>query len=549
MIILNVANATKYYGGQLVLDRLSWSIKKGEKIGLVGPNGAGKSTLFRLIAGMDAPDAGTIYRYPGLSIGYLAQTPRLDPDNTVLAEALSASEEVTALEAEMRRLEQRMGDPDVYGNPRKLQRTIEAHEKALSAFEEAGGLNYRSRVQSALRGLGFSDADFEQPVRNLSGGEKKLVGLAKVLVQRPDLMLLDEPDNHLDLAGKRFLEELIADYAGTVIIISHDRYLLDVVADSIAELDGGKITVWPGNYSEYAYARQMALAQQQHWYKAQQKEIRRLEQSIQRLLSRGNEKFIRRGRSMAKRLEKMERVERPDLEPRTMRLKLTAERGSDKVLEVKGLAKAFNDQTLFEGVDLLIWSGERVGLVGPNGAGKSVLFRILLGQEAPTRGEVKLGPSITTAYYAQEHQTLDMNREIIDEVRSVQPMYMGQAYGFLERFLFDKEMAHKPVGELSGGEKSRLQMAKLVLEEANFLLLDEPTNNLDIPSCEVLEDALEDYPGTVFVISHDRYFLDRVVDRIIELEDGRATEYPGNYTEYRRQKSKHRPAGGGKQAR
>jgi len=549
MIILNVANVTKCYGGQLVLDGLSWSIKKGEKIGLVGPNGAGKSTLFRLIAGVDAPDAGTIYRYPGLSIGYLAQTPRLDPDNTVLAEALSASEEVAALEAEMRRLEQRMGDPDVYGNPRKLQRTIEAHEKALSAFEEAGGLNYRSRVESTLRGLGFSDVDFEQPVGNLSGGEKKLVGLAKVLVQQPDLMLLDEPDNHLDLAGKRFLEELIVDYAGTVVIISHDRYLLDVVADSIAELDGGRITVWPGNYSEYAYARQMALAQQQHWYKAQQKEIRRLEQSIQRLLSRGNEKFIRRGRSMQKRLEKMDRVERPDLEPRTMALRLTAERGSDKVLEVNGLAKAFDDELLFEDIDLLIWSGERVGLVGPNGAGKSVLFRILLGQEAPTRGKVKLGPSITTAYYAQEHQTLDMDREIVDELRSVQPMYMGQAYGFLERFLLDKSMAHKPVGELSGGEKSRLQMAKLMLEEANFLLLDEPTNNLDIPSCEVLEDALEDYPGTVFVISHDRYFLDRVVDRIVELEDGCATEYPGNYTEYRQQKSKHRPTGGGEQAR
>ncbi len=536
MIILNVANATKYYGGQLVLDRLSWSVKKGEKIGLVGPNGAGKSTLFRLIAGAEPPDAGSIYCYPGLSIGYLAQTPELRPDNTVLTEALSASEAVAALEAELHRLEQRMGDPAVYGDPRKLQRTIEAHEKALAAFAEAGGLNYRSRVESTLRGLGFSDTDLDLPIRNLSGGQKKLVGLAKVLVQQPDLMLLDEPDNHLDLAGKRFLEELIADYAGAVIIISHDRYLLDVVADSIAELDGGKIAVWPGNYSEYAYARQMALAQQQHWYAAQQKEIRRLEQSIARLLSRGNEKFIRRGRSMAKRLEKMDRVERPDLEPRTMGLKLTAERGSDKVLEVKSLAKAFEDQTLFEDVDLLIWSGERVGLVGPNGAGKSVLFRILLGEEAPTSGEVKLGPSITTAYYSQEHQTLDMNREIVDEVRSVQPMYMGQAYGFLERFLFDKEMAHKPVGELSGGEKSRLQMAKLMLEEANFLLLDEPTNNLDIPSCEVLEDALEDYPGTVFVISHDRYFLDRVVDRIIELEDGRATEYPGNYTEYRRQR-------------
>ncbi len=536
MIIVNVAGITKYYGGQLVLDGLSWSIKKGEKIGLVGPNGAGKSTLFRLIAGEETPDDGSIYRHPGLSIGHLAQTPRLDPDKTVLAETLGASQEVAKWEAEIRRLGQRMGDPAVYGDPRKLQRTIEAHEKALEALEAAGGHNYRSRVESTLRGLGFSDTDFEMPVRSLSGGQKKLVGLAKVLVQRPDLMLLDEPDNHLDLAGKQFLEELIADYPGTVVIISHDRYLLDVVADSVAELDHGNITVWPGNYSEYAYAKQMALARQQQRYQAQQKEIRRLEQSIARLLSRGNEKFIRRGRSMQKRLEKMEKVEKPELEPRTMSLTLTAQRGSDKVLEVKNLTKAFDDKVLFRDVNLLVWSGERVGLVGPNGAGKSVLFRILLGQEAPTEGEVRLGPSITTAYYAQEHQTLDMDRELVDEVRSVQPMYLGQAYGYLERFLFGKDMAHKRVGELSGGEKSRLQMAKLMLEEANFLLLDEPTNNLDIPSCEVLEDALEDYPGTVLVISHDRYFLDRVVDRIIELESGRATEYLGNYTEYRRQK-------------
>lgn len=538
MIILNTAGITKFYGGQLVLDGLSWSLNKGEKVGLVGPNGAGKSTLFRLIAGVDTPDAGTIYRYPGLSIGYLAQTPRLDPDSTVLAEALSASDAVAELEAELRRLEQRMGEPAVYENPRKLQRTIEMHEKTMEAFEEAGGLNYRSRVESTLRGLGFSKDQLDSPIRGLSGGEKKLVGLAKVLVRQPDLMLLDEPDNHLDLAGKRFLEELIADYPGTVVIISHDRYLLDVVADSIADLDHGDITVWPGNYSEYAYAKQMALAQQQHRYKAQQKEIRRLEQSIARLMSRGYEKFVRRGRSMQKRLDKMDKEEKPELGPRTMKLTLKAERGSDKVLEVNDLAKAFGDDVLFEGIDLLVWSGERVGLVGPNGAGKSVLFRILLKQEEPTWGEVKLGPSITTAYYSQEHQTLDVGREVVDEVRSVQPMYLGEAYGFLGRFLFDKAMAHKPVGELSGGEKSRLQMAKLMLEEANFLLLDEPTNNLDIPSCEVLEDALDEYAGTVFVISHDRYFLDRVVDRIIELEDGHATEYWGNYTDYQRQKNR-----------
>lgn len=548
MVIINLDRVTKTYITQTVFTDLSWEIKRGAKIGLVGPNGAGKSTLFRLIAGVDAPDAGSIYRLPGLSVGYLAQTPDLDPEATILDEVLGASDEVAELSAELRRLEARMGDPEVYAEPRKLQHTLDAHERVLEAFEAAGGFNYRSRVDSTLRGLGFADADLARPICQLSGGEKKLVGLAKLLVTQPDLLLLDEPDNHLDLAAKEFLEDLIQNYPGTVVIISHDRYLLDNVAEEIADLDAVGLTVYPdSNYTAYDIEKRARLLRQKQLFDAQQKEIARIEAAIARFEHWAhitqNNRHARQARNKRKLLERMDKIDQPNLDPRTMGLELRGRRGSDKVLEVRDLDVAFEDEVLFMGLDLLIWNGERVALVGPNGAGKSVLFRIILGERPgggrpedglePASGVVKIGPSITVGYYSQEHETLDLERTPVEEVRQVASMYESDAYGFLGRFLFDYEMARKPVAALSGGEKSRLQLAKLMLAQPNFLLLDEPTNNLDIPSIEVLEEVLEDYAGTVFTISHDRYFLDKIVHRVLELEDGGLTEYFGGYTDYR----------------
>ncbi|MEW5719294.1 MAG: ribosomal protection-like ABC-F family protein [Chloroflexota bacterium] len=539
MVIGTVArldNVTQYFGGQLVFEKLAWEIYHDARVGLVGPNGAGKSTLLKLLAGVDEPKIGGVFVTRSVRIGYLPQEPEFDLTRTVIAEALDASPTLAALEREMEMLNAQMGDPAVYNDARKLQRVLDQHARAVAEFEEKGGLNFDNRVRATLRGLGFGDADFNLPMSALSGGQKKLVGLAKLLIEQPELLLLDEPDNHLDLNGKTFLEKLIADYPGAVVIVSHDRYLLDIVAEEIAELENGALTHYVGNYSEYAFEKKQRLLKQQQSFEIQQREIQRLQFSIRRLLgwSAGqSEKFVRRARSMQKRLEKMDKIDKPHLERKKIDVALSAHRrGSNKVLEINALEKSFDGAAVLRGLDLMVWHRERVGLIGPNGAGKTVLFRCVLGTEKPDAGEIKVGPSTTIAYYAQEHQTLNYDATLGDELRGVKPMVDRELYGLLGRFLFTPEDAKKKISQLSGGEKARVQIAKLMLRGANFLLLDEPTNNLDIPSSEILEAALADYDGTVLVISHDRYFLDNVVDRIVELDDGGLTEYLGNFTYY-----------------
>ncbi len=533
-VVARLDNVTQYFGGQTVFAHLSWEINHDARIGLVGPNGAGKSTMLKLLAGVAEPNQGSVFRARGLQVGYLPQEPELDLKRTVLEEALDASPTLAAIESEMERLTAQMGDPLVYGDERKLQRVMDAHARAVQEFQEKGGLNFDNRVHATLRGLGFDENTFHLPLSALSGGQKKLVGLAKLLIEQPEVLLLDEPDNHLDLNGKAFLEKLVSEYPGAVVIVSHDRYLLDIVAEEIVELEDGILTSYPGNYSEYAFEKKQRLLRQQQMFDVQQREIQRLEFSIRRLMGWGsgqNEKYVRRARSMMKRLDKIERIDRPRLERKSMGLDLaSSHRGSNKVLEIQDVFKSFDGDQVLCGINLLVWHGERVGLIGSNGAGKSVLFRCILGEEKPDRGEIKVGPSTTISSYSQEHQSLDPNRTLGEEMRTVKPMVDRELFGLLGRFLFDPEDARKKVSQLSGGEKSRVQIAKLMMQGANFLLLDEPTNNLDIPSSEVLESALQEYDGTVLVISHDRYFIDNIVDRIVELEDGRLTEYLGNYT-------------------
>jgi ATP-binding cassette subfamily F protein 3 len=562
-VLLNLTDISYTYFSNPILSGLNWEIQVGQKIGLVGANGCGKSTLLKLLLGQLTPEAGAIFRVKELTIGYLPQeagatpSPKPSPPSqrgrgpgsggqTVLDVALSGSPEIARLRRELAEREAQMGDPAVYGDPARLARVMDAHGRLLHDYEVAGGLTYENRVRSTLRDLGLGDETFDRPFDVLSGGQAKLVGLARLLVWRPDLLLLDEPDNHLDVAGKQVVERLVAEYEGAVVIVSHDRYLLDQCVNRIAELDRGQITVWPGTYSTYAVNKQLAVLRQEQLYKAQQKRIGQIEAAIARFELWASivvdERHARQARARYKMLERMERIERPG-EQRRMKLELGGWRGSNKVLDIGNLVKWFEDRAsgdmnvVLDGVDLLIWHGERVGLVGPNGAGKSVLFRCILaaaglGDEQPGGGTIKLGPSVKIGYYAQQHETLHPDWTVMQEIRDLRPIYETEAVAFLGKFLFTYEACQKQVRQLSGGERSRLQLARLMLSDANFLLLDEPTNNLDIPSAEVLEAALEEFNGTVLVISHDRYFLDRIVDRVTGLENGKLIEAEGGYSDY-----------------
>ncbi len=536
MIALNLVNVSLNLAGRQILSGLSLEIHDDRVVGLVGPNGAGKSSLLKLIAGEHTPDVGSLTRAKGLTIGYLAQEPVLDPGKTALEEVLSAVPELIHIEAELARLEARLSQPAVYGDAPKLARALDQQAHLHERFDALGGPTFERRVRDTLRGLGFGEADQRTRVGELSGGQKKLVGLARLLVARPNLLLLDEPDNHLDLAGKAFLERFIQKYDGAVVIVSHDRYLLDRVVDAIADLEDGRIEVYPGTYSEHAVAKETRLARHQQLYQVQQRQIARLEAAAKRLLIWGrtydNEKLIRRGKNILTRIEKMDKIDRPVLSRRRIGLALDGWRGSRKVLEITGLSKAFDEKSILRDVNLLVRHGERVALVGPVGAGKTLLMRMILAWETPDAGEIVIGPSVAIGHYAQHHETLDFSYTLIDTVRRARPMSENAAVAFLLKFLYSYRQMRQRVGDLSGGERSRLQLALLMLGDANFLLLDEPTNNLDIASAEVLEAALDDFEGTVLAISHDRYFLDRIAGRVVELKDGVIGEHLGGYSDY-----------------
>ena len=541
MIAARVDRATVTYLSQPVLREIKWEVHDDRCVGLVGPNGSGKSTLLRLLAGLQPADSGGVVLARGVTVGLLPQEISFPQGRTVWGEALSASQEIARLEAELARVEEQLGDPLVYGDERLLRRALARQEEVLAAHERAGGPGYPGRLRGILYSLGFSDADLGLPTTVLSGGQGKLLALAKLMVGQPELLLLDEPDNHLDLAGKRMLERYIREYKGGVIVVSHDRYLLDMVVDEVAELDVGRLTLYDGNYSEYAYERDLWRARQGQLYQVQQREIARLERSAARLMTWARiydvPKFAGRGQAILKRLERIERVEAPAGERRRMGLQLAGWRGSERVLHVEGLSKSFRgpegtEKAVLEGVDLLLHHGDRVGLVGPNGAGKTVLLRLILGELQADSGDIRLGPGVRVGLYAQQHETLAPDMSLLETVMRAGPMSEREAIGFLGRFLFPYEQVRAPVRTLSGGEKGRMQMALLTLSNANLLLLDEPTNNLDIASAEVLEEALESFEGTVLVISHDRYFLDRIVTRIEALEGGKLTGYSGTYSEY-----------------
>jgi ATP-binding cassette, subfamily F, member 3 len=541
MYIVTIDKLTINHAGRDIFQNLSWSIQDRARTGLIGPNGAGKSSLLRALAGEHKPDAGSITLMRGVRVGYLPQDVSLTPGLTLWEAARMPPPELAALEAELHRIETALADPKVYGDSDRLARALSRQEQTLAAYEARGGLQHEARVRGVLSQLGFLPADYDLPVESLSGGQKKLVALAQLSLQQPTLLLLDEPDNHLDVTAKRGLERFIRNYAGAVVIVSHDRYLLDEVATEIAELETGRLTQYPGNYSAYALTVEEQRARQQQMYTAQQKRIQQIEANIheweQKAKADLNERFARQARSRRKMLDRMEAkgeiIERVQ-QRRQMGLALEGGRASQKALELTEVAMGFGDDLLFLDVNLLLRHGERVGLIGANGAGKSVLFKLVLGDLAPLSGTIRIGPSCRIGYYSQEHQTLAqwLHRSPLELVRDIKPMAEDDGVAFLLRFLFRYDQVRLPIGGFSGGERSRLQLACLMLQNPTLLLLDEPTNNLDIYSVEALEQALADFEGALLTISHDRYFLDRVVDRLALLEPTGMTSYLGGYSDY-----------------
>jgi len=546
MSILTVSNVSKYYGAQRVLDNVSFAIARGERVGLVGRNGVGKTTLLRLIMGQEEPDGGQIAIARGTRLGYLEQEATFDPERPLAEEVGRVFAPLRAKEAELRGLEAEMAGPEVVADPARLEKVMARYTRLTHEFEAAGGYDYEAEVKATLGGLGFAPGEGALPMRALSGGQKTRAFLARMLLGRPDLMLLDEPTNHLDLQAAEWLEEYLATFPGGILIVSHDRYFLDAVAQKIIELDDSGACVYSGNFSSYLNQREERRRRQAEEYRRQQEEIADLRAYIRKYKA-GNRSTMARSRE--KRLARIEPVGRPRT-PVSFRLRFNpGETGGREVLRLRGLAKAYPGRELFRDVEATVMRGDRVALIGKNGCGKTTLLKIALGLVEPDRGSATFGGGVEVGYFSQDIDDLDDTRTILDEIIAASGMPPTEARNYLGRFLFRGNDVGKLVGTLSGGERSRLYLAKLILGEANTLLLDEPTNHLDLEAKEALEEALKEYPGTVIVVSHDRYFIDRLATRIFEFDGGRINQYRGNYSAYRMEKIRQAEVASGGAAR
>ena len=522
---MRISNITKTFAGVPVLQDVSWQIEAGRKIGLVGANGSGKSTLLNLLSGVMSADRGAIETARQVRLGYLTQEMAAEGDRTLYDEVREAFRPLLDVQAEMTRLETRMAQQQA--SDADMQR----YGALMEEFSARQGYAIHARVEATLSGLGFRPEALQTPVRHLSGGQKNIAALARVLLQEPDLLLLDEPSNHLDVQATEWLEGVLRDYAGAVVVVSHDRYFLDRAVDEIVELEQQTLQRYPGNYSAYVTAKALRREQQRKAYEQQQAEIERHEEFIRRNMAGQN---TRQAQSRQKMLARIERLDRPGGDGRRMNVQFTANRRENhEVLVCRNLQKRYGDRQVLRRLSFTVLRGEKVGLTGPNGAGKSTLLRLLMGQEAPDAGTLHAGSNIAVAYYDQELGSLQARNTVLDEVWQMAPDWtQGEMRSHLGRFLFSGDDVLQTIGSLSGGQKSRVALAKLMLTKANLLVLDEPTNHLDIPACEMLEQALADYPGTLLIVSHDRYFLDRVIDRLLILHDGTCTSHAGNYSDY-----------------
>jgi len=526
-MLFRLSEVTKSYGAQEVLRGVTFQFNPGEHVGLVGRNGAGKTTIFRLITGAESPDKGEIDAMRGLRVGVLAQHVDFTGLETVMDAALAVFENLRLLEEKMRELEHAMME----ASGEALDRAMHEYSEAQHTYEHEGGFTYHSRAEAVLLGLGFGKDEFDKRAENLSGGEKNRLGLARLLLLEPDILLLDEPTNHLDVDAVEWLEDFLSSYKSAYLIISHDRFFLDHTVGRVLDLEFGRVDSYKGNYSAYVVEKEERREQQQRAYEQQREMIERTEDFIRRNLAGQKTKQAKSRRTLLARVDRLQSV--ADLDTATFKLKPTARTG-DQVLVLDELAIGFPTKTLADHLNLTLRRGERLGIIGGNGTGKTTLLRTLLGEQKPLDGEMRWGTGVNPGYYDQRLLTVDDRNTVLEELRTIASATItdGELRGFLGRFLFSGDDVFKPVAALSGGEKGRLALAKLIYSRVNVLVLDEPTNHLDIASCEALEDALNQYDGTIITVSHDRYFLDRIATQILAFTDKGVEYFDGGYTEF-----------------
>lgn len=543
MNMINVQKLTQYHGAHLVLDQISFEIQEGEKVALIGRNGSGKSTLMRLLAGLDQPNEGLLAIKKGAKIGYLEQIPSHMDTWTVQDVLAQGVRHLKDYRAEMTELEEKMSDPDIAGDSEMLDRVLRKYSALQERFETEGGYELEASIDKIATGLQIPKSEYGLAFGSLSGGEQTRVVLASQLIVQPDLLLLDEPTNHLDLARTEWLEEFLREYPGTCVIISHDRYFLDRVVSKTIEIEDGEVFTAHGGYTAFMKDKEERLLQQFAEYQEQQKVIKKMNESIKQLEEfgriGGNEKFFKRAASMRRALERMERVKRPVLERRQADFDLNPQdRSGRRVAYFEQVEVSYGSQAVLRGASGLIEFGEKIALMGSNGSGKTTLFKVLLGELTPDSGSLEWGSRVDVGYLAQQEEPDNPKATVLQYFREKAGVEEGEARGILARYLFYGASVFRSVGQLSGGEWTRLRLALLIHQKPNLLLLDEPTNHLDIASREALEDALQGYTGTILAISHDRYFVNQVSRKVWDLNQGKLTVYHGNYDDFRDKKER-----------
>ena len=534
MIVLSCKNISKYFGIDIILKDITFNINEGEKIGLIGANGAGKSTLFKILTNQMEYDSGELFIDKSKELGYLSQNLSLDSNNTIYTELLSVFESLIDMEERLHNLEEKMKEPYDASKEEYHNKIIRDYTTLTEVYENRGGYTYKGEISRVLKGLGFTEADFDKSISILSGGQKTRVALCKLLLRKPEILLLDEPTNHLDLDAIEWLENYLKDVKGTIIVISHDRFFLDAITNKTIELIGGTAHCYNGNYTAFVDLKEKNKEVMQKAYELQQSEIKRQEEIIAKYKSFNREKSVRAAESRQKALDKIERIEAPIKDPKASKIRFETQiKSGNDVLYVENLSKSFGEKLLFEGLNMDIKREEKIALIGENGRGKTTLFRIIMDKIPSDNGVKVLGKNVFVGYYDQEQSNLDHNKTILDEVWDDFPhMTTTEIRSALAAFLFTGDDVFKQISKLSGGEKCRINLLKLMLSKSNFLLLDEPTNHLDIISREALEDAILNYDGTIILISHDRYFLNKIINKIFELNEDGVKEYLGNYSYY-----------------